>query len=238
MQDLNPLQLISVIELFIATAISLILTVFISKKYQEKPNRVTFVFALNFLLVGVALTCVAVDRILLTFLLDPNPGLIFHNIAILVSLGVILLLDMFAFEMTYPKQVNKLSIIFGILLIAAGIILLLNQPQLGAEQEIIYSDQLLYLILPFLIPPMLLPTFVFFYYAFKVREESIPKSNRALVMGFAAIVVSIGYIFEVMGITGITVIFVRLMFVIYVFLMYIAFTLPKWFQNIIGSEQP
>ncbi len=236
MQGLDPLQLISIIELFIATGIALVLSAFIFKKYKEKPISGTLIFTLNFILVGIALACVAIDRILLLYLLDPTLGLIFHNIAILVSLGVILLLDIFSFEMTYPDKTKKLTVLFAILLVAAGITLLLNQPTLGAQQEILYADELLILILPLLMPPMIIPIFIFFYYAVMVRKESIPKSNRALVMGIATIVVSIGYIFEVMGITGIAVILVRLTFVAYTFLMYIAFTQPKWFQKIIGTE--
>jgi hypothetical protein len=237
MAGFAPLQIISIVELFIATALALILTTFIYKKYEEKPTSSGLIFALNFILVGLALACVAVDRILLTILVDKQPGLIFHNIAILLSLGVIFLLDLFAFEMTYPKQAKKLAIIFAILLIAAAIILLLNQPSIGAQEELIYADVLLFMILPLLAVPILMPIFVFFYFAIKVRDESVPKSNRSLVMGFAAFVVAVGYIFEVMGITGILVIIVRLTFVIYTFLMYAAFTMPKWFQVFIGWQE-
>lgn len=227
MEALDIIQVISVIELFIASGIACILSLFIYKKYREKPARVTLNFALNFTLVGLALACVAIDRILLTYLPDPFPGLLFHNIAVIASLMVILLLDIFAFEMTYPKHVTKLGILFGILLLIAGIILLLNQPTISAQQELLYSDLLLALILPLMILPMLVPTFVLFIYAFKVRDDSIPKSNRALVMGLAAVIVIIGYIFELMGMTGLTVIIIRFAFIIYVLLMYFAFT-KRW----------
>jgi len=83
------------------------------------------------------------------------------------------------------------------------------------------------LVLPLLTLPMLVPTFIFFIYAFKVRDESVPKSNRALVMGLAAIIVIIGYTFELMGMTGIIVIIVRLAFILYTLLMYFAFT-KRW----------
>ncbi|HUY00801.1 MAG TPA: hypothetical protein VMV49_14665 [Candidatus Deferrimicrobium sp.] len=237
MQDFAPLQIISIVELFIATLISLILMGYIYKKYKEKPSNSSLFFVFNFTLVGLALVCVAIDRILLTILVDKTPGLIFHNIAILLSLGVIFLLDMFAFEMTYPKQIRKLAVLFAILIIAAGIVLLLNQPSIGAQEELIYADQLLFIILPLLAIPILMPTLVFFYFAIKVHEESVPQSNRSLVMGIAAIVVSVGYIFEVMGITGVLVIIVRLSFVVYTLLMYIAFTMPKWFQKFIGWKE-
>jgi len=227
LQPIDPLQLISVIELFIAAGIASILSLFIYEKYREKPARVTLNFALNFILVSLALACVAIDRLLLTYLTDPMPGLLFHNIAVNASLAVILLLDIFTFEMTYPKHVKKLGVLFGILLLIAGIILLFNQPTLGAQQELLYSDQLLFLILPLMILPMLIPTFTFFIYSLKVRGESIAKSNRALVMGLAAIIVIIGYLFELMGITGIIVIVIRSFFIIYTLLMYLAF-IKKW----------
>jgi len=227
LEPLDIVQLISIIELFIASGIACILSLFIYKKNSEKPARVTFNFALNFTLVSLALACVAIDRILLTYLPDPIPGLVFHNIAVFASLSVIFLLDTFAFEMTYPKHVTKLGILFGILLLIAGIILLFNQPTIGAQQELLYSDLLLVLILPLMTLPMLIPTFIFFIYAFKVRDESIPKSNRALIMGLAAIIVIIGYLFELMGMTGLIVIIVRFAFVIYTLLMYFAFT-KRW----------
>lgn len=227
MQAIDPLQLISIIELFVASGIALILGLFIYKKYRQKTARVTLNFALNFILVSLALICVAIDRLLLTYLADRMPGILFHNIAVNVSLAALLLIDIFTFEITYPKHVKKLGILFGILLLIAGIILLFNQPTLGPQQELLYSDQLLFLILPFMIFPMLIPICIFFFYAIKVRKESIPKSNRALLMGLAAIIIIISYFFELMGITGITVIITRSCFVIYTLLMYIAFT-KKW----------
>ena len=234
---MDIIQIISIVELFIAAAISLILAGFIYKKYRDKPTSGSLIFFLNFILVGAALICVAIDRILLTELIDETMGILFHNIAILISLGVIILLDIFAFQMTYPEQIKKLTALFAVLIVAAGIVLMLNQPTLGAQQEIIYADELLYIILPLLAPPILLPAIVFFYYSVKIRDESRPKSTRSLMMGIASIIVAIGYIFEVMGITGLLVIIVRLSFVIYTLLMYIAFIMPTWFQNLIGWEE-
>ncbi|MDD1779072.1 MAG: hypothetical protein LUQ65_12975 [Candidatus Helarchaeota archaeon] len=227
MDGLDFIQVISVIELFIAAGIAGVLSLLIYKKYSEKPARVTLNFALNFTLVCFSLASIAINRILLTYLTDPFLGLLFHNFAVLGSLCIIFLLDIFVFEMTYPKHVTKLAILFGILLLIAGIILLLNQPTIGPQQELLYSDLMLFMVLPLLIPPMFIPATIFFLYAVKVRKESVPKSNRALIMGIATIVIIIGYTLELMGMTGLPVIFVRLTFVIYMLLMYFAFT-KRW----------
>ncbi len=237
MNNLSPLQIVSVIELSIASIISFILAIFIYRKYRAKPSRSSLIFTLNFICMGFALMCVAIDRILLTLLVDPTPGLIFHNLAILISFGVIIFFDIFSFEMTYPSHTNKLTILFSILLVATGVIILLNQPTLGAQQELLYGDELLYLILPLLALPVFVPVGVFFYYALKVRGQKPPESNRAIVMGLAGIILVFAYIFEVIGMVGLVVIFVRLCFVAYSFLMYIAFTQPRWFKKIIGAEE-
>lgn len=235
MQAWDPLQIISVFELFLAAGISLVLGVSIINRYREKPARGTLLFIIIFIFTGLALSFVGIDRILLISLADPGPGLTFHNFAVFMSLGVILLLDIFAFEMTYPNHIKKLTLLVSLLIIIAGIFLFLNPPFLGSQQEILYSDELLYLVLPFLGPPILIPIIVFFYYSAKVREESVAKSNRVFVMGVAGLSVAIGYIFELMGITGVLVIIIRLTFVIFTFLMYIAFTMPLWFKKLIGD---
>jgi len=237
MQGLDAVQLISVIELFVAASISIILGISIIKMYRNKPDRSTLIFLVDFILIGCALAFVAVDRILLSVFGDVSSGLLFHNLAVYISLGVILLLDIFAFQMTYPKQVSKLTIIMVLLLIVAGIMLYFNPPYLGSQNEILYADEMLFLVLPFLALPIFIPIIVFFYSSAKVRDDSVPKSNRLLTMGFAGLFVTIGYIFELMGITGILVIIVRLSFVLFTFLMYIAFIMPNWYKRIIGAEE-
>ncbi len=237
-EKMDPLQVIGVIELFIASGISLVLGISIIKRYQERPSRITLIFIIDFILIGMPLSFVAIDRLLLVLLKDTAPGLLFHNLAVYISLGVILLLDIFAFEMTYPTHVKKLTIIIFILLLVAGILLYYFPPAVrGVQREIFYDDMILYLALPFLVPPIFIPIIVFFYYSLKIREESLSKSNRTFVMGIAGLCVAIGYFFELMGIMGLLVIIVRLTFVIFTFLMYIAFTLPKWFQKLIGLEE-
>lgn len=238
--ELTPeiIQSISIVELFVATLFSIILALFTFRKYNEKKNRSTLFISLNFILQGFALTFVAIDRILLTILLDQIPGLIFHNIAIYLSLTIIFLLDLFAFDMTFPNHFKKLAIIVIVLLAISSIILVFNQPTVGLiDKEIIYSDILLFFIAPFIFPPIIIPISVFIYYSAIVRKESKPKSLRAATMGLSTIIVAISYIFELMGITGFIVIIVRLGFVIYTMLMYISFILPKWYQKIIKWEE-
>ncbi|MHA1298392.1 MAG: hypothetical protein ACTSO9_03010 [Candidatus Helarchaeota archaeon] len=234
------LQLISVIELFAAALLAVILSNNTFHKYKQVSERSTLYMALNFLLTGFALVFIAIDRILLMSLLDPIPGLIFHNLALYFSLFIILLLDLFAFEMTYPDKIKILAAIMAVLLIISGIVLAIYQPHidpLDFNKEIIYPDILILLLAPFLFPPILIPLMVFLYFSAAVRKDSKPNSLRALTMGIACIIITICYIFEVIGITGVIVIIIRLGFVIYVVLMYISLTLPKWYQKAIGWEK-
>jgi len=233
------IQLISVIELFAASLFSIFLALKTYGKYKEKEDNSTLFISLNFFLTGFALISIAIDRILLTTLTNSIPGLIFHNIALYLSLTIIMLLDLFAFEMTYPDKIKILSLIMLILLAVAGVLLAIYQPHINPfdpNKEIIYADELLIFIAPFLFPPILIPIIVFLYFSIAVRKESKPNSLRALTMGIASIIVMIAYLFELMGGTGLIVIFVRLAFVIYIFLMYISFTLPSWYQKAIGWE--
>ncbi|MHA1309366.1 MAG: hypothetical protein ACTSQO_00435 [Candidatus Helarchaeota archaeon] len=237
----DTLQIIGIIELIISSIVSFILVIIAYKKYRQKKVSGTLIYTLIFIFIGLALLSTAADRILLnpdisTMLGSTFLGLIFHNIAVILSLVVLALLDSFAFEMTYPRHVKKLSIVIAIIMgVLAGIILI-NQPNIDPSGEIIYSNTLTLIILPFLLPVILLPIIIFIYYAISVRKYDLPKSKRAAIMSIGNIIVAISYIFELTGIVGFITIIVRLGFVIYVILMYITFVMPNWFKNLIKWE--
>jgi len=235
-------QIIGLIELLIAAFFAFILSLNTLKKYRQTKATGTIIFSLNFFLTGFTLICITINRILLNeIILDiiysTLPGLIFHNIAVILSFGVVVLLDSFAFQMTYSKYTKILTIIVSIILGILAIILLFNQPTIGISGEMVYPDELILLILPFLLPPIFIPIVVFAYYSITIKKYSKAKSLRALVMTIAIIVISISYLLELIGIIGIVVVFVRLGFVVYVLLMYIAFTMPQWFKNMIKWDQ-
>ncbi|MHA1831518.1 MAG: hypothetical protein ACTSWR_08325, partial [Candidatus Helarchaeota archaeon] len=103
----DTLQIIGIIELIISSIVSFILVIIAYKKYRQKKVSGTLIYTLIFIFIGLALLSTAADRILLnpdisTMLGSTFLGLIFHNIAVILSLVVLALLDSFAFEMTYP----------------------------------------------------------------------------------------------------------------------------------------
>ena len=173
------IQLISVIELFAAALLSIFLAIIIFQKYEEKKEASTLYISLNFFLTSIGLTSIAIDRILLTTLLDITPGLIFHNIAIYSSLTIIMFLDLFAFEMTYPEKIKILALIMLVLFLIAGFLLAIYQPTIDIfdfNKEVMYPDELLFIIAPFIFPPIIVPIIVFLYFSLRVRKESTPPT--------------------------------------------------------------
>ncbi|MHA1146117.1 MAG: hypothetical protein ACTSRW_15375 [Candidatus Helarchaeota archaeon] len=235
------IQILGIIELFSAAGINFLLTMVTYLKYKQKKVRATFIFILVFFLVGFALTCIGINRIFLStamryVLQNDYFGLAFHNIAIIASLVVVLLLDAFSFEMTYPTHVKELTVVSAILMGLLGIILMIFQPTIGISGEIVYADFLLLIILPLLGPTLLIPVIVFFYYAIVIRKTARPKAIRSAVMGIATGTIAMAYVFELVGIVGLITIFVRLCFVAFSILMYVCISMPVWFQNAIGWE--
>ena len=232
-------QLTGIIILLICTVLFIVLGVKVSQKYNETKTNVTLIFALNFIFTAFALGSIAANRFLLNTFSDPFLGIVFHNVAMGISLFILVLLDIFAFLMTYPERVRVLTLLVSILAVIILVFLLLNQPSINplAGNELVYNDFVIIVILIFLIPLIVVPIGVFFYFSVKIKEISKPKSIRSTWMGIASIVITVAYLFELAGNIGILTIIIRTLFLVYGILMYICFIMPDWFKKRINWEE-
>jgi len=231
----DPILMGGTLIFIVCTILFIVLGVQILKKYNENKNNTSLIFGLNFIFTACALGLIAANRVLLNVLPDPLLGIIFHNGAIIFSLIIVVLLDIFAFLMTYPDYVNRLSILVSIVMGVLLVILLINQPTLApVGNELIYSDTVIIIVLACLLPPILIPITVFFYFSVKVKDTSKPKSTRSTWMGIASIIIAISYLLELAGGIGIFTLIVRLGFLAYGIIMYVCFMMPDWFKNRIG----
>lgn len=236
------IQIIGLVELFTASIIAFILTIITYNKYRQRKVTGTLIFMLVFIFMGIVLICIAINRILLSTIVNVIigsnfPGLVFHNLAVVLALLLIVIIDAFSFEMTYPRHVKVLTIIVSIVMVILGAILMIFQPGVNPSGEVVYAEFLYAIILPIILPPMFIPVVVFLYYAVAIRKTSRPKALRSALMGGATIIVLIGYIFELVGVSGPLTIIVRLFFVIFALIMYICINMPNWFQRAIGWEK-
>ena len=236
--NLDIIQLISIFELFIASSFTIVLAIFMFRKYREREDRTTIFLMMFFLCEGIALIFVAMGRIEMAIFLDTSLGLIFHVLAIYTSFLVVVSIGFFAIEITFPEHFTKLAILIIILVGIGGFIFAFATPIIDLiAREITYSDEIFLVIGPFLFPPIIIGVSVFFYYAKIIKNDSRPKYFRSLTMGIAGIFLSCAYILELIGFTGFIVIIIRSGFVINALLYYISYTLPKWYQKAIGWEE-
>ena len=231
----DPILMGGTLIFAVCTVLFIVLGIQILKKYQENKNNTSLIFGLNFIFTACALGLIAANRVLLNLLPDPLLGIIFHNGAIIFSLIIVVLLDIFAFLMTYPDYVKKLSILVSIIMGILLVILLLNQPTLNPiGMELVYAEPIIYIALGCLLPPILIPITVFFYFSVKVKDTSKAKSSRSMWMGIASIVIAISYLLELAGGIGFFTLIVRLGFLAYGIIMYICFMMPDWYKKRIG----
>lgn len=209
MLDIPIEDLLSLLIIIIAVVINLIVAIKAFKSYKANKLTQTILFALYVLFLALAMTFLIGEKIFLSAILsNEDMGLLLGSIAIILSGVTVLFVDMFAFNMPWPRKYKMLACIIAIPIIvylalwmysvwsnpAGSILLGLN----GSEEiQVNYITQLA---IYFTMVPLLVVTpFIFFYYAIKVRKESPVSSKRSWLLGLAAVVISIAYIFEIIG---------------------------------------
>ncbi len=232
----NPVELISIIEIFVAALFSFILTIKVSFKYKENKERSILLFVLIFIFLGTALVFLGSNRIVLFTSNNQFTRFLFNNMAIIFSFVVVALFDMFSFEMTYPDEVKKLTFIVILDLIFLSIWFLINQPSPVINGDLVYPDYVFLIAMPFLLPLIAIPILVFLIYSNRNINKARPGALRIATMGIAQIIITISFIFELLGFFDIISLFVRLGFLIYAIIMYISITMPDWYKNAIGWE--
>lgn len=230
------IELISIIEIFVAALFAFILTIRVSFKYKENKKRSILLFVLIFLFLGSALVFLGSNRIVLFTSNHQFTRFLLNNMALIFSFVVVALFDMFSFEMTYPDEVKKLTFIVIVDLIFLSIWFLLNQPSPAINGDLIYPNYVILIALPFLLPLIAIPILVFLIYTIRNLNKSRPGALRIATMGIAQIIITISFISELLGFFEIIALFIRLGFVIYAIMMYISIVMPDWYKKAIGWD--
>jgi len=212
MLDIPIEDLISVFFVMIAVIITLTISVKSFRSYHATKATLTVLIALSSLFVAFAMTFLTLEK---AFFTDTLPifnldlGMLFGAIAIVVSGVAVIMFDLFAYEMAFPKKMAILGVFSAIPIIIYLAFWLWDPTRtysalppyeidfgnlfgLGFE----FTPMLAYLIL---IPMFSIPIIILFYYAGKVRKESALKSKRALGLGLGGLFLATAYIIEITG---------------------------------------
>ncbi|MHA1309361.1 MAG: hypothetical protein ACTSQO_00410 [Candidatus Helarchaeota archaeon] len=217
MQELTDLLLDLISLIFILSSIILSFIVG-GKSYrvqQKNKNIQNKIFTVTAFSLGVAMILLTIEQLFLTLIKNDPLGLLFGGIATVVSGIVVVSIDAFAFSMAFSKKYKILTVISAILM-SLPILFHLFDPTKGViEGEIEFTWDPLYIGFPItplimyviLIPLLIIPVLVFWYYGSKIRSQSKFKSNRAILLGVGILFVSLAYIFELVGLPVIIVFF-------------------------------
>ena len=232
MLDIPLEDLLSLLIILIAIIINLIVFIKSYKAYKANKMTQTILFGLTSLTMAFAMTFLVGEKIFLSSLLhDGEMGLLIGAIAICLSGFTVAFVDSFAFNMAWP---TKYKILTGIAIIPIVIYLLLwlidplrtvewsGIPESG---EIVVGPITTMVVYFTLVPLLVIPVLVFFYYAIKVRTQSPISSKRSWLLGIGVALISFAYIFEIIGLAAIFEVpflptFLRIFFSIGALLMY------------------
>lgn len=227
MLDIPIQDLISVFFVIIAVTITLIISVKSYKSYRETKATLTFLIATAALFVTLAMLFLTLEK---AFFTDTLPifsldlGMLFGAISIVISGISVLMFDLFAYEMAFPKKTAILGVLSAIPIIIYLAFWLWDPTRVHSPSppyEIDFGNlfglgfeftpMLAYVIL---IPMFSIPIIILFYYAGKVRKESPLKSRRALGLGLGGSFLATAYIIEIIGIDPIITTVFRSFFII------------------------
>ncbi len=226
MLDLPIEDLLSAGVILIAVIINAAIFIKSYKSWRENQLTQTLLFALTAIFMAIAMLLLVAERLFLT-LGDNDLGMLFGLIAITVSGFAVVSIDSFSFNIVFPKKYKVLTV-FSACIEALYLGFWYFDPARRVESgEIILSD--LTELLPFftLVPLLVIPVIVFFYYAIKVRNESPVSSKRSWVLGGGVAIISAGFIIEIVGLDPTTqpwappvIVFGRTLFIIGALLLY------------------
>jgi hypothetical protein len=179
-----------------------------------------------------AMTFLVGEKIFLSSLLhDDVMGLLLGSIAIVLSGSTVACVDSFAFNMAWPTKFKTLTAIAIIpILIYLGLWLFdplrtVEWSGVPESGEIVVGPLTTTAVYFTLVPLLIIPVLVFFYYAIKVRTQSPISSKRSTVLGLGVALISFAYIFEIIGLAALFEVpflptFMRVFFSIGALLMY------------------
>ncbi|MHA1269093.1 MAG: hypothetical protein ACTSPY_04840 [Candidatus Helarchaeota archaeon] len=218
---------------------SIILAFVISKKsykaYKKSKNIQNKIFTLTALSLGIAMLLLILEQLFLTIILNEMLGILFGGIATIVSGVVVVSIDAFAFSMVFPKKYKVLSTISGVFMSIPITFHLVDPTKSVVEGEINFTwdpigigfpitPLIMYIII---VPLLIIPVLTFFYYAIKIRKQSVIKRNRAIVLGLGILSISMAYVLELVGLPVIIVFFRSLYLVGGILIYYAMFKIKE-----------
>ena len=222
------------------------------RKYKNTKNRSTLYFALAFIFFLCAIALLFIEKVSLASYTS-SPHILIEIIgrtnavlALVMSGTAIVLINIFAFENTFSNKKITLTMLVAIFAVLYISVLTFANIDgfLGGSLATISSGEIIYHPLVTLLSilsslPLGVPTAsVFFYYGTTIRSTNKPSSSRSYWMGVAVLIFYFGYVIEVTSIqipfVEILIVFGRLFMFIACFILYVCFSMPKWFKNRIG----
>ncbi|HUY01181.1 MAG TPA: hypothetical protein VMV49_16595 [Candidatus Deferrimicrobium sp.] len=201
-------DLISVFIILIAVIINLIIGIKSYKSYRENHLTQTLLFAITAFFMAFAMIFLVVEKAFLSSLMpDEVLGMLFGGIAITLSGVAVVAIDAFSFNMVFPNKFKILTI-FAILVEVFYLAMWWSDPERavswsGSTGEITLGTFTTMLPYFTLVPLLVIPILVFFYYAIKVRSESPISSKRSVMLGMGVLVIATGFTIEIVGLSPI-----------------------------------
>ena len=209
MLDIPLEDLLSLLVVLIAVVINLIVFIKSYKAYKANKLTQTILFALTSLFMALAMIFLVAEKVFLSSILqDEVKGVLFGTIAICLSGVTVAVVDSFAFNMAWPTRFKTLT---GVCIIPIVIYLSLwlfdplrdvEWTGVPVSGEIVVGPITTTAVYFTLVPLLVIPVLVFFYYAVKVRTQSPISSKRSMVLGFGVATISLAYIFEIIGLAA------------------------------------
>ncbi|MHA1264837.1 MAG: hypothetical protein ACTSRS_06330 [Candidatus Helarchaeota archaeon] len=195
--------LLGALFVIIAIFINLIVMVKSFKSYRENPLTQTLLFGTTTLFIALAMSFLIVEKMFLSqdLLNDAVLGMLFGGIAIVLSGCAIVSIDSFSFNMVFPKKYKLLTLFAGLYMVLYLTFWISDPSRTVLNEEIVFPNSITPWIGNFVVIPLLIiPILVFFYYAIKIRNESPISSKRAWILGLGVLIFMIGYTIEIIGI--------------------------------------
>ncbi|MHA1230836.1 MAG: hypothetical protein ACTSRP_11940 [Candidatus Helarchaeota archaeon] len=197
--------------------------------YKKNKNFQNEIFTIMAFSLSIAVILLISEQIFLTLVVNIQLGLFFGAVATITSGIVVVTTDAFAFSMVFTKKYKILTIISTIFMSMPVLLHIFDPTKTVEEGEIVFYWDPLQIGLPItplvmfcvIIPLLIIPVLTFYYYSIKIRNKSKVRSKRALVLGTGILLISLAYIFELIGLPVI-VVFLRSMFLMGGILIYYA----------------
>ncbi len=228
---MDALQLVGLIFIFITMSLLFYLAQKVYHQYRRNKSKATLAFCLTFISWGSALLFLGLERIFLLLYSIDNTNSLYNLmgissaiLALIFSIGAVLILDLFASIIAFPKHLKKLIIVPIVLALIFLIgLLITDNVQVDAYFEITFPHYVRTSMLFTIFPIFLFPLMVLAYYIYLMKSKSSPHATRAAWVALAIFLVILTYVCEVIGPPE-TINYLRSLYVLAAIIFYISFT--------------